>query len=106
MIHELLSEGEANALTGKELCKLLGITHRDLTLAVQRERQEGQPICASTNGKPGYYLAADRGEMTRYCSSLYKRAGEIHKTRRTLLKTLETLPGQEVQEHGKDEGRN
>ncbi len=93
MIAEILTEGAANARTGKELCNLLNITVRDLTQAVERERREGHPICASTGSKPGYFLAANREEMQLYCNSLYKRAGEIHKTRRACLEAMKLLPG-------------
>lgn len=92
MIAEYLQEGSENARTGKELCFLLGITSRDLTAAIERERRAGKPICASTGSNPGYFLAADKTEMKRYCNSLFRRAGEIHKTRRACLKTMEELP--------------
>ena len=92
MIYEILSEGAENARTGKEICKALNITARDLTLAIERERRAGRPICASTGGTPGYFLAANREEMQRFCNSLYHRAGEIHKTRNACMKTLEDLP--------------
>ena len=92
MIHEYLSIGQENARTGRELCDLLRITPRDLTAAIERERRAGQPICASTGSPAGYFLAANRQEMERYCCSLRRRAGEIHKTRRACLRSLETLP--------------
>jgi len=92
LIHEHLYTGAENALTGKTLCQALGINARELTAAIERERREGQPICASTGDPPGYYLAASRDEMERYCRSLYHRAGEIHRTRNACLKTLDSLP--------------
>ena len=97
MIFEILSEGANNARTGRELCELLNITARDLTAAIERERRAGKPICAATGKTPGYYLAANQAEMQRYCRSLWHRAGEIHKTRRACLKTLEDLPAEEGQ---------
>lgn len=92
MIYEMLSEGAENARTGKEICKLLDITARDLTIAIERERRQGRPICASTGSTPGYFLAANKDEMQRYCNSLMHRAGEIHKTRRACIKAMEGLP--------------
>lgn len=92
MIYEILLEGAENAQTGKEICKALNITARDLTLAIERERRSGKPICASTGSTPGYFLAANREEMQRFCNSLYHRAGEIHKTRDACMKTIEDLP--------------
>jgi hypothetical protein len=93
LIFEFLSEGAENARTGKEICKALNITARDLTAAIERERRAGKPICASTDPKnPGYFLAANQEEMQRYCRSLYHRAGEIHKTRNACMRTIEDLP--------------
>jgi hypothetical protein len=92
MIHEYLSEGAENARTSKELCRMLNIGHRDLTQAIERERRQGKPICASSGNNPGYYLAANQQEMQRYCNSLYHRAGEIHATRKACLDTLDSLP--------------
>lgn len=92
MVYEILSTGEINARTGKQLCRALNLTPRELTAAIARERREGKPICASTGSTPGYFLAETQEEMERYCRSLWRRAGEIHKTRRACLKSLEALP--------------
>lgn len=93
MIFEFLSEGAENARPGKEICKMLNISARDLTAAIERERRAGKPICASTDPKnPGYFLAANQAEMQRYCNSLFHRAGEIHATRKACLATMEDLP--------------
>lgn len=98
-VSDYLGTGKDQAKTGKELCKLFGVSIRDLTQEIERERKNGVPICASTDGAPGYYLAADRAEMTAYTSSLYRRASNIFGTRRACLKTLEKLP-----ERGGDDG--
>lgn len=92
MVSEILLTGAEHAITSGELCSLLNLSPRSLSAAVEQERRQGNPICASTGANPGYYLAANRQEMERFCRSLYHRAGEIHKTRRACLKTLEHLP--------------
>lgn len=92
MIAEMLTEGKENARTGREIRAILNISARDLTQAIERERRDGQPICASTGRNPGYYLAATKGEMQRYCDSLFRRAGEIHKTRKACIKAMKNLP--------------
>ncbi len=96
MIYEYLHEGKENAITSRELCALLNITGRDVTAAVERERREGKPICASTGTNPGYYLAADRETMESYCKSLHHREKEIARTRRACIKTIARLPGKEA----------
>lgn len=93
MIHEILAEGAESAKTGREICDLLGISLRELTAAVEQERRAGVPICATMSGKrAGYFLAANQSEMQKYCRSLLHRAGELHKTHRACLKSLEGLP--------------
>jgi len=92
MIYEVLSEGADKARTGRDICSELNITARELTQAVELERRAGHPICAATGKRPGYFLAANQEEMQRYCKSLWRRAGEIFKTRRACLATIETLP--------------
>ena len=86
MIYEVLLEGRENALTGKEICSILGIKARDLTAAVERERREGKAICASTGSNPGYFIAANREEMERYCNAC--------------MGTIDQLPAGEANSNG------
>lgn len=98
MVYEFLLPGANNAQTSKQLCRILNISVRELTAAIQRERRAGKPICSTTGGsgeKPGYYMAATREEMQRLCDSLHHRAGEIYKTRGALLDMIELLPSKE-----------
>ncbi len=92
MIYEVLEQGADNAQTGRSLCRLLGITPRELTAAIEKERRQGKPICASTGANPGYYIPQTRQDMQEYCRSLQRRAGEIFKTRAACIKTLDQLP--------------
>lgn len=97
-ISEILLKGEQNARTAQDLCDIaerMGctLTRRQLSRAIEAERRRGVPICASCHSKtPGYYLAADKSEMKRYCDRLHHRAGEIYKTRRACIKAIEKLP--------------
>ena len=96
MIAEYLSTGRHNARTGHELADIIGCNIRDVTEQIEKERRKGQPICATTDREhPGYYLAATADELQRYCAQLHKRAGAIHKTRRALLQTAQTLPAEQ-----------
>lgn len=97
MIYELLGEGERSARTGKELAKLLGVQPRDISQAIERERREGKPICATCDPQnPGYFIPEYREEMQHYCDRLYHRAGEIFKTRRACQATMDKLPAREA----------
>ena len=107
MIHELLATGRENARTGRELAQHFNCSIREITEQVERERRAGQPICAATCEPYGYYLAADAEELNDYCRQLWKRAGEIHKTRRALVKVLAQIRDkQEAAEHGEREKGN
>lgn len=99
-ISAYLHHGEKNAIPSRELCKLLGLSAREVSAAVERERRAGQPICASCGIPAGYYLAQTQEEMRRYCAGLNRRAGEIQKTRRACLKTLDSLPDPCEQQSG------
>lgn len=102
MVHEILSTGSENARTGRELAGLLHCDIRTVTEQIERERRDGQPICANMRGEyAGYFLAETPDELERYCNQLYKRGGELFKTRRALLATLEKITGQEAAEDGK-----
>ncbi len=93
MISEHLEHGADRAITGRELCKILAIDSRRLRLEIERERRQGIPICANTcaESNPGYYLAANQAELDEYARKLWKRAGEIHKTRRMMLEAYPAL---------------
>lgn len=93
MIYEVLAEGADNAKTGKEICQQLRMNPRELTATIEQERRAGYPICASTGTNPGYYLAANKEEMQRYCAALAHRADEITETRRACIETIQHLPG-------------
>jgi hypothetical protein len=97
MITEVLATGAQNARTGREICKVLNLSSRELTQAVEIERRKGSPICASVSKPYGYYLAANQQEMQAYCRSLHHRAGEIFKTRSVCLEMIDSLPAAEGQ---------
>lgn len=95
MIHEVLAEGADNPTTGRELATLLQCDLRQITIQIEKERREGWPICANSSGEAaGYYLAANAEELESYCNRIHRRASELHKTRRALLKVLQAIAEQ------------
>ena len=95
-IHELLLTGKENAIPGRDLMTLLGLKDlRDLTQIVERERKNGFPICASTSGEKGYYIAANAVELDEYIKSLGRRIHNIGRTMTHLEDTLDKMTGQE-----------
>lgn len=96
VIQEILPEGKENAMKGRDIMALLDINERELMAAIEAERRAGAPICASTDNKNGgYYIAANKKEMIDYCSSLLRRGGNLFKTRRACLATVDSLPESE-----------
>lgn len=96
MIHELLTEGEANAITGKTLAEYFNCDIREITARIEQERRDGHPICASAAG--GYFLPADPQELETYCNRVHHRAAQLYKTRRALLNVLQQMLEQKEQE--------
>lgn len=96
MVQEILKTGHSNAIPGNRLAMILGIPLRAITRAIEQERRDGAPICASTDSRtPGYFLAGSYSELEKYCTALQRRAEEIHATRRAILQRGPTLPGKE-----------
>lgn len=90
-IVDFIPHGAQNAITGAELCKLMGCELREVTRAIQRARLHGAPICASGGG---YYLTDDPGELERYIKSLDHRTCEMTATREALAVTMDGLSRQ------------
>lgn len=89
MIAELLDTGQQNAKPGRKLADILNVSVRDVAEQIQIERRAGVPICASSNARqPGYYLAESNEEIQTQVDRLRKRAGELYKTRRALIKAM------------------
>lgn len=92
MIRDFIMQGAENAQTGAELAARLHCSRREISDMVRRARLDGVAIvgdCASEN--KGYYVADTAEEVERFCASLYRRAGEIHRTRRALLDTAQRM---------------
>jgi len=92
MIYEILGEGLERAKTARELQDLLGMTRREVTRQVERERRDGIPICASVADPRGYYLAATPEEMESYCSRLEHRLKEVGRTLAGCRASLGAIP--------------
>ena len=92
MVHEMLSIGEDSPMTAAALCNYFGIKRQHLSQIIYKERREGWPICAQSVGNYGYYLAADAGELRRFCNRLGHRSAEINATRAALEKLIPELP--------------
>ena len=82
MVAELLDIGERSAIPSSYLCKILGISRRQLTREIEKERRSGAFICASGSG---YFLAENTFEFRCYLRTLESRARELDTTRSALI---------------------
>ncbi len=91
MVAELLDVGERSAIPSSYLCKILGISRRQLTREIEKERRSGAFICASGSGAficasgSGYYIAENAFEFRCYLRTLESRARELDTTRSALI---------------------
>lgn len=91
-VADYLRQGELYAHTARELAYMMNCNVRDISKMIEEERRQGAPICATCdNRRPGYYLADNPADLAAYCQKLHRRAGEIYKTRRALLKTMQQM---------------
>lgn len=75
---DLLSEGEENAKTARELLPLLGYDSiREVAAEVARLRKAGNIICcAGDSGNKGYYLPANSEDVKRFVRRTESRIKE------------------------------
>lgn len=75
-IYKLLKEhnanGEQRAMRTKEIMAITGMSQREVTKAVQREREK-HFICSTMRNGGGYYRPAHGSEIERYKNSQEKR---------------------------------
>ena len=63
----LLHTGERNAVTARDLAIITGLSIRDVTLQIARERQAGAVILSS--GK-GYFLPSSEDEILHFVNAM------------------------------------
>lgn len=85
LVSDYLGTGIENARTARQIAAFFDCTPRQVTIQIERERRQGQPICASCDAaQPGYYLAEGPQDLQRYCDKLRRRSDEIDRTRQAL----------------------
>lgn len=65
-IKEFIPEGEANAISMKELSLRIGATERETRRLVLSARRNDAPICSDCKQSGGYYLPDNGSEALRY----------------------------------------
>ncbi len=62
---EFIPYGRANAISMRTLSKRRGVDPRTLRLLIQREREQGAPICSNWE-QGGYFMSANKNEARIY----------------------------------------
>lgn len=93
MIYDLLGYGKDAALTATELAALTGLTSRNVTGQIERERQGGKLICAD-NG--GYYRPASPSDAALYLYRRNLRTKTIARRTQAMQGALDAWIGQET----------
>lgn len=105
LISDCLSVGKENAHTATEIAGWKNVSPRDITKAIERERQDGIPICATCNSEhPGYFLAQDAAELAAYLQSFKRRRRNMARTEDALNATLCKYTGQMRMELSRESG--
>lgn len=100
MIHELLGQGQSNAIRTADLVRLTGCkSARDLQEQIAKEREAGHLILSSSRRGGGYYLpapgAAGKAEIEVFVATLRARALNTLRILRDAKRALNDLDGQE-----------
>lgn len=90
-INGLLNRGEESALTARDLAAITGLSVRDITLQIARERQAGAVILSS--GK-GYFLPSSEDEILHFVNAMNSRARNIYLAAQSAKAMLAKVPGQ------------
>lgn len=87
----LIHNGEENAVTARDLAAITGLSVREITAQIARERQAGAVILSS--GK-GYFMPSNEDEILHFIRTMDSRAKQIFLAARSAKAMLATMPGQ------------
>lgn len=100
LVCDFLQKGKRNAVCAEILARKLGFRNaRELSRKIERERQDGLPICATPGGdKRGYYVAETPQELYEYIKRLDHRLRAVQKTRDACAEAHRRMTGQQIME--------
>jgi len=79
-VMDYLPEGRENAISGKELVSLLGLSSkRQLQVLIAKERAHGALILSSTIPPGGYYTSTDPAEVEAFVRMMESKAKKTFK---------------------------
>lgn len=98
-LYDILPTGEENAVSGSEICRILGVTPRERRAIAARELNEGLLVLYTTE-KPGGYFKPDvnsqkgREEIRRFRARELSRLRSIGKKVKVASDALKECEGQ------------
>jgi hypothetical protein len=99
-VSQILShhEGRAQAITARELARVVGDNERSVRLAIRDLIAEGLPIASATNSPAGYFVAMSWAEVEEYSAGIRGRLIEDALRRRDFRQAAERYlaPGVQV----------
>lgn len=87
----LIHNGEENAVTARDLAAITGLSVREITAQIARERQAGAVILSSCKG---YFLPSSEDEILHFIRTMDSRAKQIFLAARSAKAMLAKVPGQ------------
>lgn len=87
----LIHNGEENAVTARDLAAITGLSVREITAQIARERQAGAVILSSCKG---YFLPGSEDEILHFIRTMDSRAKQIFLAARSAKAMLAKVPGQ------------
>lgn len=90
---DFLSVGEDNAITSKDLARLLGLHERDITICVNALRKQGEFICSSGNG---FWLPSDDKDIRGFVRQMESRIADMQRVIKPALDYLKSKNGGDI----------
>ena len=88
---DFLSVGEENAITAKDLARLLGWNERDVTLTANALRKQGELICSNTQS--GFWLPADDRDIEQFVRGMQGRIKDMQRATKPAIEYLKSKNG-------------
>lgn len=85
---DFLSTGEDNAITARELSRLLKMSLRDVTVTVNALRKSGEIICSSGEG---FYLPADDTDVKNFVRNMESRIADMRRATKSAKEHLKKV---------------
>ncbi len=94
---DYLSVGEQNAVTAKDLARLLNLNERDITITINALRKQGTLICSNTQS--GFWLPADDRDVEQFVRGMNGRIADMQRAMKPAVEYLKNGGGDIASTH-------